>query len=85
MLESDPKGIIFAAMFVPRIDTIHVKADKNTANLTLPVQYLSKIAPSKSQGFHKSNSQLLLIAAVARIPRDADNVTAIGLVINCDH
>jgi hypothetical protein len=84
ILLSEPKGIIFAAIFVPRIDTIHVNADKNTANRVLADQYLSRIAPRRSQGFHRgvSRFQELLTAAVARIPRDADRVTAIGFVIN---
>ena len=34
MLLSDPKGIILAAMFVPRIETIHVKAEKKTGGET---------------------------------------------------
>ena len=85
MLLSDPKGIIFAAMFVPNIDTIHVNADRNTANRVVPDQYLSSIAPSKSHGFHRSSPQELFIAAVARIPNDAERVTARGFVTNCDH
>lgn len=82
---SDPKGIMLAAMFVPRIDTIHVNADRKIANLVEADQYLSKMAPSRSQGFQRSKPQVLLIAAVAKIPREADNVTPIGCVINCDH
>ena len=80
MLESDPNGIIFAAIFVPKIDTIQQKANRKTANLVVPDQYLSRIAPIRSHGFHKSRPHELLIAAVARIPRDADTVTAMGLV-----
>jgi len=35
MLLSEPNGIMFAAIFVPRIDTIQTKADRNTANRVL--------------------------------------------------
>lgn len=82
---SDPKGIMLAAMFVPRIDTIHVNAERKIAKRVLADQYLSKMAPNRSQGFQRSNPQVLLIAAVAKMPRDADSVTPIGCVINCDH
>lgn len=85
MLLSEPNGIMFAAMFVPRIDTIQTKAERNTANRVLADQYLSSIAPSKSQGFHRSKPQVLLIAAVARIPSDAERVTDKGWVASCDH
>jgi hypothetical protein len=82
MLLSDPNGIILAAILVPRIETIQQKANKKTANLVLPDQYLSRIASSKSHGFQRARPQELLIAAVARIPRDADTVTAMGLVMS---
>ena len=78
MLLSEPNGIMFAAIFVPRIDTIHTKADRKTANRVLADQYRSRIAPSKSQGFHKSKPQVLLIAAVASMPSDAETVTDRG-------
>lgn len=80
MLLSDPKGIILAAILVPRIDTAQQKASRKTANRVVPDQYLSRMASSKSHGFHRLSPQLLLIAAVARIPRDAETVTAIGFV-----
>lgn len=38
MLLSDPNGIMFAAMFVPKIDTSHVNADRKTANRVLADQ-----------------------------------------------
>ena len=38
ILLSDPNGIMFAAMLVPRIDTSHVNAERNTANLVLADQ-----------------------------------------------
>ena len=84
---SDPNGIMLAAMFVPRIETIQQKAERKTAKRVVPDQYLSRIAPRRSQGFHRgvSSPQELLTAAVASIPRDADTVTAIGFVINWDH
>lgn len=85
ILLSEPKGIMLAAMFVPRIDTIQTKAERNTAKRVLPDQYLSRIAPSRSQGFHKSKPQVLLIAAVARIPSEAESVTPNGWVNNWDH
>jgi hypothetical protein len=78
MLLSEPNGIMFAAIFVPRIDTIQTKAERKTANHVPADQYLSRIAPSKSQGFHRSKTQVLLIAAVARIPSDAERVTDKG-------
>jgi hypothetical protein len=78
MLLSDPNGIILAAIFVPRMDTIQTKADRKTANRVPADQYLSRMAPSKSHGFHKSKPQLLLIAAVARIPSEAERVTEMG-------
>jgi hypothetical protein len=85
ILLSEPKGIMFAAMLVPRIDTIQQNARRKTANRVLPDQYLSRIASSKSHGFQRLRPQVLLIAAVARIPREAETVTAIGLVISWDH
>lgn len=87
MLLSDPNGIMLAAMFVPRIDTIQQNASRKTAKRVLPDQYLSRMASSKSQGFQRglARPQVLFIAAVARIPRAAETVTAIGLVISCDH
>ena len=74
-------------MFVPKMDTIHVNAERKTANLAEPVQYLSKIAPSRSHGFHigMARSHVLLTAAVAKIPNEADSVTEIGLLMSCDH
>lgn len=78
MVLSAPNGIMFAAMFVPRIDTIQQNAKRKTAKRVLPDQYLSKMALSKSQGFHRSKPQLLLIAAVAKIPNVADSVTDRG-------
>jgi hypothetical protein len=77
-LLSDPNGIMFAAILVPRIDTIQVKAERKTAKRVLPLQYRSKIAPRRSQGFQRLRPQVLFTAAVARIPRDADKVTPIG-------
>lgn len=85
MLLSDPNGIMLAAMLVPRIETIQQNASRKIANRVLPDQYLSRIASSKSHGFQRSTPQLLLMAAVERIPRDAERVTAIGLVISWDH
>ena len=85
MLESDPNGIMFAAMLVPRIDTIQVKADRKMAKRVLADQYLSRIAPKRSQGFQSSSPQLLFMAAVARIPSEADSVTESGCVMSCDH
>jgi nucleoside permease NupC len=82
MLLSDPNGIILAAMLVPRRDTIQQKASRKIANRVVPDQYLSRIASSKSHGFQRLSPQLLLIAAVERIPRDAETVTAIGFVIS---
>ena len=78
MDESAPKGIMFAAMLVPRIETIQVNADRKTAKRTGPDQYLSRMAARRSQGFQRSRPQELLMAAVARIPREAESVTAIG-------
>jgi nucleoside permease NupC len=85
MLLSDPKGIMFAAILVPRMDTIQQNASRKTANRVDPDQYLSRIASSRSHGFHKLRCQVLLMAAVERIPRDAETVTAIGFVISWDH
>lgn len=82
---SDPKGIIFAAMLVPKIETIQVNAERKTANRVLEDQYLSNIAPSKSQGFQRSRFQEWLIALVAKIPKDAESVTARGFEMSCDH
>lgn len=85
MLPSEPNGIMLAAMFVPKIDTIHEKAERKTAKRVLGDQYRFKMALKRSQGFQRSKPQELLIAAVARIPSEADKVTAMGLVTNCDH
>jgi hypothetical protein len=52
ILQSAPNGIMFAAMLVPRIDTIQVNAERKTANRVPPDQYRFNIASSKSQGFH---------------------------------
>jgi hypothetical protein len=81
---SDPNGIILAAIFVPRIETIQQNAERKTANRVLADQYLSRIAPRRSQGFQRgvSRPHVLLTAAVARIPKDAETVTAIGFVIS---
>jgi hypothetical protein len=78
ILLSEPNGIMLAAMFVPRIDTIQTNAERKTAKRVLADQYLSRIAPRRSQGFHKSKPQVLLIAAVARIPSEAERVTPKG-------
>jgi len=80
ILLSAPNGIMFAAMFVPRIETIQVNAERKTAKRVLADQYLFKMAPRRSHGFHNglSRPQELLIAAVARIPRAADSVTDSG-------
>ena len=78
MLLSEPNGIMLAAMFVPRIDTIQTNAERKTANRVLADQYRSRMAPSKSQGFHNSKPQLLLTAAVERIPSEAERVTDKG-------
>lgn len=43
------------------------------------------MASNKSHWFQSSRPQALLIAAVARIPNEADSVTAMGLVRSCDH
>lgn len=85
MDESAPKGIILAAMLVPSVLIVHPVAQQKTANRTPLVQYLVMIASRRSHGFHRARPQLLLIAAVAKIPRLADKVTAIGLVKSCDH
>lgn len=85
MLASEPKGIMLAAMFVPSIDTIQQNASRKIPNRVVPDQYLFRIASSKSQGFQSSSPQELLIAAVERMPKDAESVTANGLVISWDH
>lgn len=73
---------MLAAMLVPRIDTIQQNAKRKTANRVDPDQYLSKIASSKSHGFQRLLPHVLLMAAVARMPREAETVTAIGFVIS---
>jgi len=98
-----PKGIMFAATFVPRMLTLQPKAytydqhsrdkmyggsqltTRRQAKREPPLQYLSMIASKRSHWFQSSRFHALLIAAVERIPNDADKVTAIGLVSNCDH
>ena len=79
---SDPNGIRLAAMLVPRILNIQKNAQKKMPALAPDVQYRSSIAPRRSHGFHSgvSNAQLLLTAAVARMPSEAERVTARGLV-----
>ena len=76
---------IFAATLVPRIDTVHPAAARKTAVREPAVQYLVKMASNRSHWFQSANPQALLIAAVDKIPRLADNVTAIGLLNSCDH
>lgn len=43
------------------------------------------IALRRSHWFQSERPQALLMAAVDKIPRLADRVTAMGLVISCDH
>lgn len=83
--ESEPKGIMLAAMLVPRMLTVHPAAARKTAKRVELLQYLVKMASSKSHWFHNCKFQLLLMAAVDRIPRAAESVTAIGFVNSCDH
>lgn len=78
-----PKGIMFAAMFVPRIKSAQKAAQTKTANLTPDVGYRFMMASRRSHWFHNSKPQALLIAEVDRIPNDADIVTDIGLAIIC--
>lgn len=51
MVLSDPNGIMFAAMLVPRIDTIQVEAERKTAKRVLSDQYLFRMSSSRSHGF----------------------------------
>lgn len=81
MLLSAPKGIMFAAMFVPRIDTIQQKAQRNTAVRVPADQYRSIIAVRRSHGFQSWRPQALLIAAVDNMPSEAESVIASGLTI----
>lgn len=77
---SEPNGIMLAAMFVPRMETIQENAARKTAKRVLADQYLSRMAERRSQGFQRARPQLLLTAAVANIPKEADKVTPIGCV-----
>ncbi len=85
MEESEPKGIIFAAMLVPRMETIQVNALRKTAKRTLEDQYRSSIAASKSQGFQRFNPHAAFMALVLNIPKLADSVTAMGCEMSWDH
>lgn len=80
--ESEPKGMTFAARLVPRMEIAQPAAQRNTANLTELLQYRSMIASNKSHWFHTSRPHALLMAAVDKIPRLADKVTAMGFVNN---
>lgn len=85
IVESDPKGIILAATFVPKIETDQAPAAKKTAVRVPASQYRVIIASSRSHWFQIASPQLLLIAAVDRMPSDAERVTAIGFVNNWLH
>jgi len=85
MLESEPKGIMLAATLVPKRLTAQHPAQRKMAKRTSLLQYLSMIASRRSHWFQSERPHALLMAAVDKIPRLADRVTAIGLVINCDH
>jgi hypothetical protein len=85
MLESEPKGIMFAAMLVPRILRVHADAARKTANRVLPDQYLSIMASNRSHWFQSCSPQALLIAAVDKIPKLAASVTEMGLAMSCGH
>ena len=75
---------MFAAMLVPKMETLQPKATRKTAKRVVPDQYRVMIASSKSHWFHSSRPQALLMAAVARMPSEADKVTAIGFVRICE-
>jgi hypothetical protein len=63
----------------------HAKDARKMANRVVPLQYRSRIASIRPHGFHSASFQALFIAAVDRMPKVADSVTAIGLVMSCDH
>jgi hypothetical protein len=77
--QSEPKGIMFAAILVPKMETVQQAAHRKQANREPGVQYLVIMASIRSHWFHSSRSHALLMAAVDKIPSDADRVTAIGL------
>lgn len=81
---SAPKGIMFAAMLVPKMDMDQHAAAKKTAKRLAGVQYRSRIAERRSHGFQSDNPHVLLMAAVAKIPKVAARVTIIGCTINWD-
>jgi hypothetical protein len=85
MLESEPKGIMLAATLVPKRLTAQHPAVRKTAKRTSLLQYLLMMASRRSHWFQSDRPHALLMAAVDRIPRLAERVTAIGLVIICDH
>jgi len=75
---------MFAAMLVPNRLSDQPPATSRTAKRVPPDQYRVIMASSRSHWFQSSRSHALLMAAVARIPSVADNVTAIGFVKSCE-
>ena len=60
-------------------------AARKTAHRVPADQSWTRIAFNRSHWFHSARPQALLIAAVERMPKLADRVTAMGLVKSCDH
>ena len=75
-----PNGIMFAAMLVPRMLNIQQSAARKMAARVPASQYLSRMASRRSHGFQSSRPQVLLMAAVDKMPSDAERVTAMGFV-----
>lgn len=78
MARSLPRGIIFAATFVPRTRMAQKSAHRNTANRAPDDGYLLRMAVRRSHWFQSLRPQALLIAAVERMPKEAEIVTEIG-------
>ena len=76
---------MLAATLVPNRLTDQHPAVRKTAKRTSLLQYLFMIASRRSHWFHNDRPHALLIAAVDKIPRLAERVTASGLVTICDH